>query len=1106
MTSALEALRLAPSDFAVTPDDIWHDSSRPHVHGINDAALRAIEARINAAARSPRSSVTGLPIVGSGGSGKSHLAGVARQKVQDRGGFFVRLDIIDVRDFWASLADSYLTALGMPHRMNETGLGHLLDALASAADVPTEVRKRLLGERQPDPETVSLFIESVRALDPTLAGTRNTLRALLLLHAFNETIAQAADIYLHGGELDDVALLGFPKAPPRSHAVIVRELSQLMALCGPTLIVVDQVDEIVRASQRVIDEDSAGAGELLDILGNGLTELRDATRRTTVLLSCIDGTWDEFRRNVGNTVLPRFESPVRLDGNLRSSEVAAELLAAVLRPVYEEAGYEPRYPSYPFGERALSTATLFGPRQLLTCASAYLNRCIENGAVVEAGPLEMAREAPAPRPKAAVFDEGLDADFALYRAKADLAALAEGKNESTLMPPLVEAALRALVAEGGTLADAKVNPQIGTAQSFHAELVDESADPVRCWSFFAIANTNANAVRSRVEGLYRRAGLGQETSLRDGSAVLWVTVPDADWGGWRRSSMVFQAVERFKKDGLIVMASEEDLRTFDALRVMEGKRLPGYTEWLRSRRPASHTVLMRAVFGDPPEQGSVPEQVPPTGSPTAAPQSAGTGHPQYIEVALPPVQARAVANGGNAKGGNVYVGAVGDNAQSSIGAIGDSGKGQVVIDTAGFGSEPDPDPRSGAVPVALREDGRHLHLDLQKMSKHTGVFAGSGSGKTVLLRRIIESAALQGVSSIVLDSNNDLARLGMPWPQAPDTWLPGDAEAAVRYHEEVEVVIWTPGRSGGRPLSFQPLPDFASVREDRDEFEQAIDTAVSSLVPRARIGRLTAKDDRSRAILKEALIAFAEGGRSDFDGFLDFLEELPEDASSFAKAADTAAQIASTLRAAVVNDRVFAGDGAPVDPGLLLEPSPGKRARISVVNFMGLPAEEQRQGFVNQLELALFAWAKRNPAVGRPLSGLFVLDEAQNLAPSTGSSICLASTIALASQARKYGLGMLFATQSPKGIHNRIVGNCATHWYGRMNSPTQIAAASEVAEHTGGSSVDLAHLRQGQFYLVAEGRPTERMDAPMCLSHHPPTAPTAEEILAAIQETAGGAG
>ncbi len=55
-------------------------------------------------------------------------------------------------------------------------------------------------------------------------------------------------------------------------------------------------------------------------------------------------------------------------------------------------------------------------------------------------------------------------------------------------------------------------------------------------------------------------------------------------------------------------------------------------------------------------------------------------------------------------------------------------------------------------------------------------------------------------------------------------------------------------------------------------------------------------------------------------------------------------------------------------------------------------------------------------------------DEAQNFAPSMASTAIKASAIALARQGRKFGLGMIFATQAPKGIDTNIVSNCVTHW------------------------------------------------------------------------------
>ncbi|WP_342747144.1 hypothetical protein [Micromonospora wenchangensis] len=58
-----------------------------------------------------------------------------------------------------------------------------------------------------------------------------------------------------------------------------------------------------------------------------------------------------------------------------------------------------------------------------------------------------------------------------------------------------------------------------------------------------------------------------------------------------------------------------------------------------------------------------------------------------------------------------------------------------------------------------------------------------------------------------------------------------------------------------------------------------------------------------------------------------------------------------------------------------LTPTPGARARISVVSLVGLQSDEARQGFVNQLQMALFAWIRKHPANDRPLLGLLVMAE-----------------------------------------------------------------------------------------------------------------------------------
>ena len=118
------------------------------------------------------------------------------------------------------------------------------------------------------------------------------------------------------------------------------------------------------------------------------------------------------------------------------------------------------------------------------------------------------------------------------------------------------------------------------------------------------------------------------------------------------------------------------------------------------------------------------------------------------------------------------------------------------------------------------------------------------------------------------------------------------------------------------------------------------------------------------------------------------LSELPDGVSGLANADRLAAELGQILAAAMVNDPMFGGTGVPVDPGLLLTPPEGKRARVSVINLVGLQSDEQRQSFVNQLQMALFAWIKKHPAGDRPLGGLFVMDEAQTFAPSGAMTAC----------------------------------------------------------------------------------------------------------------------
>ena len=123
------------------------------------------------------------------------------------------------------------------------------------------------------------------------------------------------------------------------------------------------------------------------------------------------------------------------------------------------------------------------------------------------------------------------------------------------------------------------------------------------------------------------------------------------------------------------------------------------------------------------------------------------------------------------------------------------------------------------------------------------------------------------------------------------------------------------------------------------------------------------------------------------------------------------------------------------------------------------------------------------------------MDEAQTFAPSGAMTACTKSTLALASQARKYGLGLVFATQAPKGLHNRIPGNAATQFFGLLNSPAQIDAAKEMARAKGGDVTDISRLRSGQFYAAVEGMPFVKVQVPDVPEPPPKDPLTVEEVV-----------
>jgi hypothetical protein len=234
---------------------------------------------------------------------------------------------------------------------------------------------------------------------------------------------------------------------------------------------------------------------------------------------------------------------------------------------------------------------------------------------------------------------------------------------------------------------------------------------------------------------------------------------------WPAGPKTAQLVDDFQRaGGRTVAIPDDDIRTMTALRDLIGEDPAELGSWLRARRPTHGLTILREALGDSGFTSDATAQQP---------------EPE------PEAQTEA--------------------------APGEPDVEDEVPDTA--------------LPLGVDiRSGTTVSIDLAALRKHVAIFAGTGSGKTVLIRRLVEECALRGVSSIVLDPNNDLARLGTGWPERPDGWRNSDDRRAAEYRENTEVMIWTPRKAAGRPLAFQPLPDFPSVVDDEDEFTEAVES------------------------------------------------------------------------------------------------------------------------------------------------------------------------------------------------------------------------------------------------------------------------------------------
>jgi len=331
------------------------------------------------------------------------------------------------------------------------------------------------------------------------------------------------------------------------------------------------------------------------------------------------------------------------------------------------------------------------------------------------------------------------------------------------------------------------------------------------------------------------------------------------------------------------------------------------------------------------------------------------------------------------------------------------------------------------------------------LSTHTAIVGAAGSGKTWLAKVFAEEAIMNGVPVLAIDPQGDLVQFIQ---SADESEIPSELRPRFReFRARVEPRIFSPGTSHAIKLSLSPirLPNrqaiMASSEERREEeYSLLLDAVAVNLVGLVSAGKKSLEQQqtfvgrllrqslelRPRDSLELSEVAAAIHAPSDFG---------IDDADLLIKKAERE-NLARQINALAYGPmkKLFSG-GLTVDIDRLRTPVTPGRIPLNII-YLNALTDTEKHAFLAALATEVYRWMCCTGGSAERPQLLFYLDEARDYLPAGASKPPAKAPITrLFTQGRKYGVGCLICTQSPRSVDFNIFGNCGTKLIGRLETP-----------------------------------------------------------------------
>lgn len=372
-------------------------------------------------------------------------------------------------------------------------------------------------------------------------------------------------------------------------------------------------------------------------------------------------------------------------------------------------------------------------------------------------------------------------------------------------------------------------------------------------------------------------------------------------------------------------------------------------------------------------------------------------------------------------------------------------------------------------------DGDLLELDPMVLLKHVMVLGASGSGKTYLSKVIVEEAVRFGIPVIAIDSQGDIASLALAG--CMDRLSASNVEVASRYIDisndywsKVDLKIWTPGSEWGLPISLQPNLETSAYERHEDKVR-----AIHGMG--GEVAALAGFCDEATVAGLSKIIHYADDHSLVIDTLDDVcaflrdpplllrrqLEDIFDDKSR--------KKVLHGLMVKRNGPRQLMMElGKPLDIDTLLGhelngATDNGKVRVSIIALNGLSSLEDKQIFLAAFARNMYGWMIQDP---KPYPvGMVFIDECSHFLPPVRKPVSKEPVLTLLRQARKYGVSMLLATQSPGDIDFIGMGQIGTKFIGRMSTLQEAAKVSPLLDNSTDHLIDqLPELKQGEFFGV----------------------------------------